>query len=90
MRSDGHPAPQRSRELSRPPGRQAAQSAPGGRARARFAPLRGSGEAGSEHLLQWRPAVEGAWAGFNGEEGLLRAIRAPGGREPLLARFLHQ
>eukprot|EP00974_Lingulodinium_polyedra_P056031 5388450-Lingulodinium_polyedra.AAC.1 len=29
-------------------------------------------------------------ARLSGEEGLLRAIRAPGGRESLLARFLHQ
>eukprot|EP00974_Lingulodinium_polyedra_P132937 11223719-Lingulodinium_polyedra.AAC.1 len=54
-------------------------------------PLCGTGEAGSEHFLQWRPAPQAAWVALAGADGSLRgAIASFSARDVLTARVLHQ
>ena len=54
-------------------------------------PAAGWGEAGSEHLLCWCPAVAEAWRLFRGSERSLKeAFRTPSAEDRALALLLHQ
>jgi len=53
--------------------------------------LCGIGEAGSEHLLRWCPAVASAWARLcPGAPALLEAVNQPGPWDPQAAQLIHQ
>eukprot|EP00974_Lingulodinium_polyedra_P047344 4542825-Lingulodinium_polyedra.AAC.1 len=51
----------------------------------------GPGEAGPEHLLQWCPATQAAWAALAGNESTLRAaVAVYSPHDAITARVLHQ